>query len=178
MITYPLYTTINNRMKESDTHDELLMSLANYVHWLREWERKPALATGLSALRYLRRIRALGYTRIKELQVEIAETLEEKRARVAKQKQIKDQRARERKELRQNSNSKGTSPSEILEKIKGETIYLTKCTPEVRSVALAHRMVSSAMHSAHVFVLPHAPMRNVGQRMMLASRAQGACHAP
>ena len=89
MITYPLYTTINNRMKESDTHDELLMSLANYVHWLREWERKPALATGLSALRYLRRIRALGYTRIKELQVEIAETLEEKRARVAKQKQNK-----------------------------------------------------------------------------------------
>lgn len=86
MITYPLYTTINNRMKESDTHDELLMSLANYVHWLREWERKPALATGLSALRYLRRIRTLGKVRIKELQVEIAETLEEKRARVAQKK--------------------------------------------------------------------------------------------
>lgn len=89
MITYPLYTTINNRMKESDTHDEILMSLANYIHWLREWERKPSMANGLSALRYLRRIRALGYTRIKELQVDMRETLEEKRERVAKQKQNK-----------------------------------------------------------------------------------------
>jgi len=89
MIPYPLYTTINNRMKESDTHDEILMSLANYIHWLREWERKPALATGLSALRYLRRIRTLGKVRIKELQVEMRETLEEKRERVAKQKQNK-----------------------------------------------------------------------------------------
>lgn len=89
MITYPLYTTINNRMKESDAHDEILMSLANYIHWLREWERKPSMANGLSALRYLRRIRTLGKVRIKELQVEMRETLEEKRERFAKQKQNK-----------------------------------------------------------------------------------------
>jgi len=89
MITYPLYTTINNRMKESDTHDEILMSLANYIHWLREWERKPSMANGLSALRYLRRIRTLGKVRIKELQAEMRETLEEKRERFAKQKQNK-----------------------------------------------------------------------------------------
>jgi len=76
-------------MKESDTHDEILMSLANYIHWLREWERKPSMANGLSALRYLRRIRALGYTRIKELQVDMRETLDEKRERIAKQKQNK-----------------------------------------------------------------------------------------
>ena len=76
-------------MKESDTHDEILMSLANYIHWLREWERKPSMANGLSALRYLRRIRTLGKVRIKELQVEMRETLEEKRERFAKQKQNK-----------------------------------------------------------------------------------------
>jgi len=89
MIGISFYATINNRMKESDTHDEILMSLANYIHWLREWERKPSMANGLSALRYLRRIRALGYTRIKELQVDMRETLDEKRERIAKQKQNK-----------------------------------------------------------------------------------------
>jgi len=89
MISISFYATINNHMKESDTHDEILMSLANYIHWLREWERKPSMANGLSALRYLRRIRALGYTRIKELQVDMRETLDEKRERIAKQKQNK-----------------------------------------------------------------------------------------
>jgi len=89
MIGISFYATINNHMKESDTHDEILMSLANYIHWLREWERKPSMANGLSALRYLRRIRALGYTRIKELQVDMRETLDEKRERIAKQKQNK-----------------------------------------------------------------------------------------
>eukprot|EP00973_Karenia_brevis_P007279 986240-Karenia_brevis.AAC.1 len=92
----------------------------------------------------------------------------------ARTRQVKDQKARERKEVRQAERSNGVLASKIWEDIRGKTIYLSNCTAAVKNLAMAHRMVSSAMHVADVFVAPSTPMKDVGQRIMLASRARGA----